>query len=191
MTMTNTNAPLSPTPVSAYELFNAAPEIKRVVSTGPGYIVAEDPYGQQFRVDGSRPFRNNSPGNIKKGDFAKTHGRVGNDEEFAVFPTREVGKEALRALLFQPDSKYRNMPVDSAIGRFAPKEDKNDTERYKRFVKSRVGTNVPLNQLNPTQRKLMLKAIDDFEGSRKKGATVTMGGKTWPTQVRDPERDDR
>jgi hypothetical protein len=191
MTMTDTDEPLSPTPVRSYELFNAVPELRRVVSSGPGYIEGEDPYGQPFRVDASRPFRNNSPGNLKSGDFADTHGRLANDGEYAVFPTRDVGEKALRTLLFQPDSKYRNMPVDSAVGRFAPKEDKNDTERYKRFVKSRVGTNVPINKLTPDQRELLLEAIRQFEGLYQTGATVTMGDKTWPTQARKPARNQK
>lgn len=188
MTMTDTNAPLSPIPARSYELFNAVPELRRVVSSGPGYLVGEDPYGQTFRVDGSRPFRNNSPGNLKSGDFADTHGRLADDGGFAVFPTRDAGEKALRTLLFQPDSKYRNMPVDSAIGRFAPKEDDNDTERYKKFVRSRVGTNAPINTLNPAQQELLLGAIRQAEGLYQNGATVTMGKVKWSTQARKPER---
>jgi hypothetical protein len=191
MTMTGTNAPLSPIPARSYELFNAVPELRRVVSSGPGYLVGEDPYGQTFRVDGSRPLRNNSPGNLKAGDFSDTHGRIVDDGEFAVFPTREVGEKALRTLLFQPDSKYRDMPVDSAIGRFAPKKDNNDTERYKKFVKSRVGTNAPINKLTPEQRELLLEAVRQYEGLYKKGATVTMGKGKWSTQARKPERNQK
>lgn len=192
ITMTDTSKPSSTRMTAdAYELFNAVPELRRVMSSGPGYIEGEDPYGQRFRVDASRPLRNNSPGNLKSGDFSDTHGRLANDGGYAVFPTRDVGEKALRTLLFQPDSKYRNMPVDSAIGRFAPKEDKNDTERYQRFVKSRVGTNAPINKLTTEQRESLLEAIRQFEGLYQKGATVTMGGKTWPTQARKPERNDR
>ena len=191
MTMTDTDVPLSPTPARTYELFNAAPELRRVVSSGSGYLVGEDPYGQTFRVDGSRPLRNNSPGNLKAGDFADTHGRVADDGEFAVFPTRDAGEKALRTLLFQPDSKYRNMPVDSAVGRFAPKEDKNDTERYKKFVKSRVGTNTLISQLTTEQRELLLDAVRQYEGLYKKGGTVTMGEKKWSTEARKPERNQK
>ena len=47
----------------------------------------------------SRSFRNNNPGNIKYGEFAKSHGATGQDSGgFAQFPDEETGKKAQRDL---------------------------------------------------------------------------------------------
>jgi len=166
---------------ATYELLNAVPEIRRVLSSGPGYNVAEDPYGNVFRAEGAIPWRSNNPGNIRAGTFAQAHGGIGKSQGFAVFPSQEAGSEALRTLLFQPESKYRNLPVSAAIDSFAPKADKNDTDAYKRFVASQVGTNAPLTQLTPDQREAMLNAIKQYEGYYR-GGDISMGGKRWTSK---------
>lgn len=48
---------------------------------------------------GTRADRNNNPGNIEYGDFAKRMGAVGSDGRFAIFPDRETGFKAAEALL--------------------------------------------------------------------------------------------
>ena len=168
------SAPTAP----VYELMQATPEIHRVVSSGPGYIDAEDKYGAAFRAKGTLPWRNNNPGNIKASAFANTHGSIGKAEKFAVFKSPKEGEDALRTLLFQPDSKYRNTTVGDAIAIFAPPQDKNDTKAYKQFVASKVGTNAQINKLNPSQREAMLQAIKQFEGYNR-GGSVAMDGREW------------
>lgn len=62
---------------------------------------------------GSRSFRNNNPGNIKFGDFAKAHGATGADSSgFAIFPDEGSGKSAQAALW--GTSRYSNMSLDQA-----------------------------------------------------------------------------
>lgn len=169
----------------SYELFNQLPQISQILSSGAGFNVAQDPFGNTFRSEGSLPWRNNNPGNIKAGSFAKKRGSVGESAGFAVFPTQEAGMNALRELLFQPDSKYRNMSVTKAISTFAPPQDKNDTKNYQKFVTSLVGTNNPISKLNQDQREALLNAILRMEGFYK-GGQIEMGGRQWnpPTKPR-------
>lgn len=44
-------------------------------------------------IGGSRAWRNNNEGNIKRGDFAERHGAIGHDGSFAIFPTVEIGRK--------------------------------------------------------------------------------------------------
>lgn len=46
-----------------------------------------------------RGFRNNNPGNIEFGPFARQAGAVGSDGRFAVFPDMNAGKHAMVRLL--------------------------------------------------------------------------------------------
>jgi hypothetical protein len=56
------------------------------------------------RQEGFRPdtlaWKNNNPGNIKIGKFARSMGAIGRDMQgHAVFPSVETGRKALRTLL--------------------------------------------------------------------------------------------
>jgi hypothetical protein len=66
------------------------------------------------RVGLTRADRNNNPGNIEYGEFARRHGATGNDGRFAIFPDRETGFRAAEALMMGPG--YRNLTLDQ-IGR--------------------------------------------------------------------------
>jgi len=80
----------APAPRS-YELFGMAPEAKRVLSSGPGYTVMEDPYGRTFRAEGVRPWRNKNPGNIKTvTSFAREHG-LARKTDTPSFPRKRSG----------------------------------------------------------------------------------------------------
>ena len=75
----------------------------------------------------SRPRRNNNPGDIESGRFAIAHGAKGSDGRFAVFPTPELGFQAMRALFQAP--AYAGLSVSAAIARYAPATE-NDTAHY-------------------------------------------------------------
>jgi len=61
-----------------------------------------------------RSTRNNNPGNIKYGKWAKQHGASGKDKDgFAIFPDKSVGSVAMQNLLKSP--KYKNKTVSNAI----------------------------------------------------------------------------
>lgn len=103
-----------------------------------------------FYAAGSLAQRQNNPGNIEDGLFARSHGALAREtiyspdfatsdtpkmggsnyvreSRFAVFPTAEVGFAAMKALLSGP--LYSNLTVAEAIAKWAP-ETENDTARY-------------------------------------------------------------
>ena len=180
--------PGAPNP-ALYELFRDMPQIARVVETGPGYAVAEDPYGQSFRIDGSRPWRNNNPGNVSAldTDFAERHGSIGKDDKgFAVFPTQKAGIDAMRELLFRPQSKYLNIDTDSLVERYAPAKGGNNVPRYQRFLHQQVQAgDRTLKEMTPQQREALMNAIMRYEGYPK-GGKITMGDKAWSTTPNFP-----
>ena len=62
----------------------------------------------------TRSDRNNNPGNIKYGKYAKAQGATGQDKDgFAVFPDPTLGHTAMYNLL--TGDSYKNLPVKSAI----------------------------------------------------------------------------
>ena len=76
---------------------------------------------------GSRPHRNNNPGDVEFGRFAQAHGATHGDGRFAVFPTAEAGFSAMRALFDAP--AYRGLTVAQALNRWAPPGE-NQTNAY-------------------------------------------------------------
>lgn len=85
-----------------------------------------------------RGLRNNNPGNIEDGGFAKgLPGYKGSDGRFAVFDTIESGEGAQRALLQSYGRRGLNT-VEGVVGRWAPSSE-NDTAGYARFVSNRMG----------------------------------------------------
>jgi hypothetical protein len=70
-----------------------------------------------FHVPGSRPARNNNPGDIEYGRFTQAHGATHGDPRFAVFPDATTGFNAMRALL---QSAYLGLTVEQAMNKWAP-----------------------------------------------------------------------
>ena len=88
-----------------------------------------------FYAKGSTPNRaqrNNNPGNMEYGDFAKRHGATGTDGRFAIFPDAGTGRAALDALLASP--AYAGLSTDQIIQKYAPSTE-NDTGAYIAAVK--------------------------------------------------------
>ena len=80
-----------------------------------------------YASQNTRAKRNNNPGNIEYGSFAKRYGATGSDGRFAIFPDAEHGFNALNALLSSP--AYRGLTVAQAIAKYAPANE-NDTQNY-------------------------------------------------------------
>lgn len=73
----------------------------------------------------SRGIRNNNPGNIEYGDFARRMGATGSDGRFAIFPTMQAGVAAMLALI----KGYKQKGIDTISGiisRYAPASENND-----------------------------------------------------------------
>lgn len=96
-----------------------------------------------FYVPGSRPNRNNNPGDIEWGAFARLNGataletpRGSEPARFAFFPTPEVGFAALHALLGGPT--YSGLTIEEAVNKYAPPSE-NNTSNYVHYVCDNVG----------------------------------------------------
>lgn len=87
-----------------------------------------------FYKPGTRPNRNNNPGDIEWGKFAQAHGATHAEQpagRFAVFPSPSAGFAALAALL--RFHTYRDLTVAQMLARYAPCSE-NNTGAYLHFV---------------------------------------------------------
>ncbi|OAM32636.1 hypothetical protein A7Q01_00130 [Eikenella sp. NML96-A-049] len=148
--------------------------------------------GGSFRkVGGSRSWRNNNPGNMEYGTFAKAHGAIGTDGRFAIFPTEQAGRRAKEALIFESDGGkrlpnnpldygagigYRNKTLTQMIAAYAPASE-NNTRAYQQRVLAAVGgRNKRMRDYTPAERKAIMQAMLVVEGwkeGRVEGAAGT------------------
>jgi len=120
--------------------------------------------GGNFRkVGGSRSWRNNNPGNIEYGDFARRYGAIGTDGRFAIFPDEATGQRARAALIFNGD-KYRNLTLTQAIERYAPSSENHTTAYQRRVLAAVGGANLPMHKYSPAQQQAILRTMQDVEG---------------------------
>ena len=146
--------------------------------------------GGSFRkVGGSRSWRNNNPGNMEYGAFAKAHGAIGTDGRFAIFPTEEAGWRAKEALIFESNGGkrlpnnpldygagigYRDKTLTQMIAAYAPASE-NNTRAYQQRVLAAVGgRNKRMRDYTPAERKAIMQAMLVVEGwkeGRIEGAT--------------------
>jgi hypothetical protein len=151
-------SPTVQTPVSGSEQ-----PITSVVRGGSGYTDVTTADGQTQRRIGVRNWRNNNPGNLEFGPYAKSKGAIGTDGRFAVFATLEDGLKAKRDLVFGP--RYINLSIADAINKYAPPSE-NATNAYIQSVVKATGVNpeTPLKSLNSSQQNAFLDAINRVEG---------------------------
>ena len=140
--------------------------ISQIIQSGPGFNLVQYDDGRIERRTGSRNWRNNNPGNLEFGDFARRYGAIGSDGRFAIFPTYEAGKRAKEALLFEGRG-YAGMTIAQAITRYAPPNE-NDTAMYIRTAAAAAGVspNTLMGDLNAEQRQALLAAMERVEGFR-------------------------
>lgn len=113
---------------------------------------------------GVRNARNNNPGNIEYGDFARRHGAVGSDGRFAIFPSKEVGSAAMDDLL-QSYSRSGRKSIRQIIGKWAPGSE-NDSNGYAEQVAKRLGVSAdqPLNMDDPKIAAALAREMARVEG---------------------------
>lgn len=135
---------------------------------------------------GSRNWRNNNPGNIEYGKFAKSMGAIGTDGRFAVFPDYETGRRAKAGLLFN-GKNYKDKTIFGAISKYAPSFE-NDTMAYAKSVARALGVSIhtKLSDLTSQQREVMMDAMQKVEGF-KKGVTTQLSGFPEPPQARNAQ----
>lgn len=152
-------------------------QVVEIQETGAGYNVVKLADGTVEKRTGDRNWRNNNPGNIEYGDFTRSHGAIGSDGRFAIFPTFEMGEKAQEALLFE-GKNYRDKTIAQAISRYAPASDDNNVSMYVNTVSNAVGVSpdTPLAELTPEQRKVMLSAMHRVEGLRPGKTEILVAG---------------
>ena len=120
-----------------------------------------------------RGLRNNNPGNIEDGPFARSlPGYTGSDGRFATFNDPQAGVQAKTRLL----GSYLNRGFDTPaeiISRWAPPSDNNPTERYAQYVAGRVGVGVN-DPIRPEQIPILAQAIGEFENGQQQPVQPAM-----------------
>lgn len=131
---------------------------------GQRILDSERPSGEK----GSTPrnLRNNNPGNIEFGEFAKRHGAVGSDGRFAIFPDKTSGTAAMDALLSSYSTRHGLDTVGGIIGKWAPSSE-NKTSKYASEVARRMGVGVDqrLDMSDPAVRAQLGREMSRYEGS--------------------------
>lgn len=137
----------------------------KVTDAGGGWTRVETTDGRSLTVKGDRAMRNNNPGNIEYGNFAKSHGAIGTDGRFAVFPDRQTGIKAQSSLLFDKPS-YRGLTLAQAISRYAP-EFENNTKAYAATVAAVAGVSLDtkMEDIPADKRTAVLEAMHGVEGN--------------------------
>lgn len=129
---------------------------------------------------GTLSWRNNNPGNIINGKWAKRHGAIGNNGRFALFASPEDGRNAKLTLLktkyinynsirevikgkFDQDSNY----IENTA--YAPASDGNDPDLYADQIKQWTGIDVDnkkIADLSEKEWQLLVDAMRKKEGWR-------------------------
>lgn len=141
-------------------------DIVEIIEKGSGYNVVRLADGRVIRQEGTRAWRNNNPGNIEYGNFAKSQGAIGTDGRFAIFPDYETGRAAKEKLLFGTNS-YKDLTLSSAINRYAPSFE-NNTSAYISNVAVAAGVSpgTRMSDIPPAARTKILDAFERQEGFR-------------------------
>ena len=113
---------------------------------------------------GSRAWRNNNPGNLEYGKFARNHGAIGSDGRFAIFPDAMTGFKAMAGLL--ATSPYQKLTIEGAINRYAPPNE-NNVENYLKSIERQTGfpRSTPMNNLSEDNLLKLAKAMRKHEGN--------------------------
>lgn len=100
-----------------------------------GGFVTDEPSKAGAAPVKTRGARNNNPGNIKYGNFARGQGATGQDADgFAIFPSLQAGTSALQQLVGKYLTGGRDT-IDSFINNYST----TDQDAYKRFLSQRLG----------------------------------------------------
>lgn len=110
-----------------------------------------------------RGIRNNNPGNIEYGEFAKRMGATGTDGRFAVFDTMEDGIRAATSLLRSYAARGIDT-IESIIKRWSPSNE-NDTRAYINSVAKQLGVAADVH-LNNQQLAGVANSIFQHENGR-------------------------
>lgn len=126
-------------------------------------VIYTDDTGKQWKFEGgSRPWRNQNPGNLVPGNVSKRNGAIGVAGGFAVFPDYETGH---RALLDSLKSVHGNKDIPTLMNVYAPPKE-NQTAKYIAFIRKRTGIrgNKKVRDFSPSEFEKLWQAIEKMEG---------------------------
>ena len=138
------------------------------VSAFPGIGITRMYVGNDGNIyelsGGSRAWRNNNPGNLEYGKFARNHGAIGTDGRFAIFPDTATGFKAMASLL--ATNSYQKLTIEGAINRYAPPNE-NNVENYLKSIERQTGLlrSTPMNNLSKDNLLNLAKAMAKHEGN--------------------------
>ncbi|PVZ79395.1 hypothetical protein C9426_33715 [Serratia sp. S1B] len=129
--------------------------------------VADD-NSRYLRSGGTICWRFFNPGNIRPSKTSvcdRFKIGIGDTKsgEFMIFPSYEVGWKALKLLL---SITYKDFIIERIANKFAPKKDKNDPEKYTRFLvkESGINSDVYVRDLDDSELERLMEAIKKMEG---------------------------
>lgn len=160
----------------------------------PAEYIQVDPTKNLTEIPGSAPvggggvprgIRNNNPGNIEDGPFARSlPGYRGSDGRFAIFETPQDGVNAGAQLL----GSYARRGVvtpSQVINRWAPPSDNNPTQAYAQYVAQRLGIGVD-DPIPESRRAEAFQAINEFENGTR-GPSQGSGGPRVVSAAQAPQ----
>ena len=116
-----------------------------------------------------RNMRNNNPGNIEYGDFAKKHGATGSDGRFAIFPDLKTGQDAMASLLMGY-AKGGSNTISKIVGKWSPAGDNGaaNTNAYIADVAKKTGIdpNKPLSMGELSAVQQAMSAHESMVGAK-------------------------
>jgi hypothetical protein len=124
---------------------------------------------------GSRSERNNNPGNIEDGDWAKSQpGYAGGDGRFAVFESPEAGSAAQGSLLRNNYIEKGHDTVSKIVNRWSnPAESPDANRAYVDYVAGHLGIS-PDEKISPEDEgkiQQLQQLMAEFEGGTRRAAT--------------------
>ena len=153
----------------------------------PGFVIqGAAPQQRQARASSQpRGIRNNNPGNIEDGSFARSlPGYAGSDGRFAIFDSPDAGAQAKTGLLGSYVRRGFDTPA-KIINRWAPPSDNNPTPAYAAYVARRAGVGVN-DRVSPEQIPLIAQAISEFENGNTQGDAAFASMPMDATEVPPP-----
>lgn len=151
-----------PAPASAAQAAQPSRPAPAAQAAQPGRSPLDRSTAPAGATGGSRSWRNNNPGNIEYGPYARSMGATGSDGRFAIFPDYQAGRSAQEKLLF--DSKgYRDLTLGQAIQRWAPASE-NNVPAYLKAMGGDAGKRMA--DYSPEERARLLNAMQRHEGWR-------------------------
>lgn len=123
---------------------------------------------------GSRGDRNNNPGNIEYGSFARAHGATGTDGRFAIFPDKSSGESAMADLLAR---NYQGMTLSQIQQKWVG-TGADPTYVASMSAATGLGPNDVPNLSDPAMRARVMSGMSRGEGTSlgARGAASSRGG---------------